>query len=145
MVYSVHLKSNRGSDTPEGEKDVAATRAESAKQLIAHKAEMTKKFAGEKIVGWLIGGDFNTNHDGQFPMCTAVKDLVNAGFHNSWDNTPKEDRQTWRNDPRDTRFKPTTFDYMLTTGFKENQAKLFPDVAIEVSDHTPIGILLEKK
>ena len=69
MVYSVHLKSNRGSDTPEGEKDVADTRAESARQIIAHKAEMEKKFDGEKIVGWLLGGDFNTNHDGQFPMC----------------------------------------------------------------------------
>lgn len=145
MLYSVHLKSNRGSDTPEGEKDVADTRAESARQLIAHKAAMEKKFAGEKIIGWMIAGDFNTNHDGQFPMCTAVADLVKAGFHNSWDTTPGEDRLTWRNDPRDTRFKPTTFDYMLTSGFKETQAKMVPGVSIETSDHAPVGILLEPK
>jgi len=145
MLYSVHLKSNRGSDTPEGEKDVANTRAESAKQLIAHKAEMEKKFAGEKIMGWMIAGDFNTNHDGQFPMCTAVADLVKAGFHNSWDSTPKEERLTWRNSPNDTRFKPTTFDYMMTAGFKETQAKMYPGVSIDVSDHAPVGILLEPK
>ncbi len=145
MIYSVHLKSNRGSDTPEGEKDVADTRAESARQLIAHKAAMEKKFAGEKIVGWLIGGDFNTNHDGQFPMCPAVADLVKAGFHNSWDTTPKNERLTWRPSPGDDRFKPTTFDYMLTTGFKKTQAKMIPDVSVEISDHAPVEILLEKK
>ncbi|MBG7608421.1 MAG: endonuclease/exonuclease/phosphatase family protein [Verrucomicrobia bacterium] len=145
MIYSVHLKSNHGSDTPKGEKNVADTRKESARQIIAHKAEMEKKFAGEKIVGWVVGGDFNTNHDGQFPMCTAVADLVKAGFHNSWDTTPKEERLSWRNHPKYTRFKPTTFDYLMTTGFKETQAKMIPDVSIEISDHAPIEILLEKK
>ena len=144
MVYSVHLKSNRGSETPEGEKDVADTRAESARQIIAHKAAMEKKFAGEKIIGWLIGGDFNTNHDGQFPMCPAVADLVKTGFHNSWDDTPKEARLTWRPSAGDNRFKPTTFDYILTTGFKETQAKMIQGVPVEVSDHAPVEILLEK-
>ncbi|MEP2774512.1 MAG: hypothetical protein ABJQ29_16315 [Luteolibacter sp.] len=144
MVYSVHLKSNRGSETPEGEQDVANTRAESVKQLIAHKAAMEKKFAGEEIVGWLIAGDFNTNDDGQFTKCTVVKDLVAAGFHNTWDETPKEQRLTWRNDPKDTRFKPTTFDYMMTIGFKEKQAKAFTDVPLDISDHLPVMLLLEK-
>lgn len=145
MVYSVHFKSNRGSDTPEGEKDVAETRAESARQIIAHKAEMEKKFADEEIVGWVLGGDFNTNHDGQFPMCTAVADLVKAGFHNSWDTTPKNERLSWRLSPGDDRFKPTTFDYMLTSGFKEIQARMISGVPIEVSDHAPVEIMLERK
>lgn len=142
MVYSVHLKSNRGSDTAQGEIDVANTRAESARQLITHKAEMEKKFADQKIAGWVIGGDFNTNDDGQFPKCTAIRDLVAAGFHNSWDATPKEDRLTWHNSPNDTRFKPTTFDFMLTKGFQETQAKVFPGIPVDVSDHSPVLILL---
>lgn len=144
MLYSVHLKSNNGSDTPEGEQNIADTRAESARQLIAHKAAMEKKFAGEEIVGWVIAGDFNTNDDGQFPKCTVVKDLVAAGFHNCWDETPKQDRLSWRNQPEDERFKPTTFDYFMTIGFKEKQAKIYAGVPLEISDHTPVMLLLEK-
>ncbi|QTN31737.1 endonuclease/exonuclease/phosphatase family protein [Akkermansiaceae bacterium] len=151
MVYSVHLKSNGGSNTPEGEQDVANTRAESVRQILAHKAEMEKRFAGRKIAGWLIGGDFNTNHDGQFPKCTVVADLVKAGFHNSWDSTPKDQRLTWHNPPWDKKFKPTTFDYMMTMGFREKQAKAMPDPLRgkqghePASDHDPVGLLLEVK
>lgn len=142
MVYSIHLKSNRGSHTPEGEKDVAETRAESIRQIIAHKAAMEKRFADKSIRGWLVGGDFNTNHDDQFPICTAVADLVDAGFHNSWDSTPRKDRLTWHNHPEDTRFKPTTFDYMMTDGFKKVQAFVPKNVPRESSDHDPVVILL---
>ena len=144
MLYSIHLKSNRGSDTPKGEQDVADTRAESTRQIIAHKNAMEKKFAGEEILGWVIGGDFNTNADGQFPKCTVVKDLITAGFHDTWDKTPKDQRLTWRPSPEDTRFKPTTFDYFMTTGFKETQAKVYANVPIDISDHTPVMLLLEK-
>lgn len=144
MFYSVHLKSNHGSDTPEGEKNVADTRAEAVKQIIAHKKEMEKKFKDEKILGWVVAGDFNTNHDKQFPMCTAVKDMVAAGFHNTWDETPRKERLTWRNRPWDKRFKPTTFDYILTSGFKETQAKMIPGIPVETSDHAAVKIILTK-
>lgn len=144
MVYSVHLKSNRGSDTPEGEMNVANTRRESVRQILAHKAEMEKRFAGQKIAGWLIGGDFNTNHDGQFPKCTVVSDLEKAGFHNTWGATPKEQRLTWHNPPWEKRFKPTTFDYMMTSGFKENVSKAV-SIPRETSDHDPVVLMLEVK
>jgi endonuclease/exonuclease/phosphatase family metal-dependent hydrolase len=146
MVYSVHLKSNHGSETPEGEKDIAETRKESIRQILAHKEAMTRtKFAGENIVGWVIGGDFNTNHDGSFPLCTAVPNLVAAGFHNSWNATPKEKRLTWRSDPdpAERRFQPITFDYLFTMGFRPMQASIL-DVPRALSDHSPLGILLEK-
>jgi endonuclease/exonuclease/phosphatase family metal-dependent hydrolase len=138
MCYSVHLKSNHGSDTPEGEKNVAITRAEAARQLISHKAEMEKQFAGRKISGWIIAGDMNTNHDGQFPKCTAISDLIAGGFHNTWSETPKEQRLTWRNHPGEDRFKPTTFDYLMTIGLKKNQATLIPGVPVAISDHAPV-------
>jgi len=142
MVYSVHLKSNRGSDTPEGELGVANMRAESARQLLSHKAEMEKRYAGRKIMGWLIGGDFNTNHDGQFPKCTAVAELVKGGFHNTWDKTPKEERHTWFPNQFTPQFKATTFDYILTVGFKETQAKV-THVPREASDHDAVSIMLD--
>lgn len=142
MIYSVHLKSNHGSDTPEGAKDVADTRAESVKQILAHKAEMEKKFSNHNILGWIVGGDMNTNHDGQFPECTVIKDFESAGFYNTWKNTPKNQRLTWRNRPYDQRFKPTTFDYLLTTGFKQTDAIIVPDIPVEVSDHAPFFINL---
>ncbi len=144
MIYSVHLKSNHGSDTPEGEQGVADTRAESIRQIVSHKADMEKRYAGRKIMGWLVGGDFNSNHDGQFPKCTAVADLVKAGFKNTWDATPKEQRLTWQIRPTETRFKPTTFDYMLTMGFRDTQATMIP-VPREVSDHHPVALMLEAK
>ena len=112
------------------------------KQILSHKAEMEKRYAGREIKGWLIGGDFNTNHDGQFPKCTAIADLVKAGFHNSWGETPKEQRPTWFNKPHDTRFQPTTFDYILTMGFKPVQATSIPTTHA-ASDHRPIVLVLE--
>lgn len=147
MIYCVHLKSNRGSDTPEGERNVAATRAESVKQLVAHKEKMVTQFKDEKIVGWVIAGDFNTNHDGQFSLCTVVKDFEAAGFYNTWDKTPKEERLTWRSDPdpEQRRFQPTTFDYVMTSGLKEVQATIPPGIPREISDHHPIMFMLSPK
>jgi endonuclease/exonuclease/phosphatase family metal-dependent hydrolase len=142
MVYCIHLKSNRGSETQKGEQNIAATRAESVRQIIAHKKEMTRKFSDQKIIGWVIGGDFNSNHDGQFPLCTAIQDMVKAGFHNSWNNTPLKARLTWRNNPRYEDFKPTTFDYIFTSGFTKKQATLIPNVSLKVSDHAPVMLEL---
>ena len=144
MFYCVHLKSNGGSDTPKGEQDVASTRKESVKQIVAHKKEMEKRFADEKIVGWVVAGDFNTNHDGQFPLCTVVKDLEAAGFDNTWTDTPKEERATWLSDPdpEKRRFQPTTFDYIMTIGFQPAEAKMIQDVPRELSDHGPIVLEL---
>ncbi|MGJ8725124.1 MAG: endonuclease/exonuclease/phosphatase family protein [Roseibacillus sp.] len=144
MFYCVHLKSNGGSDTPKGERDVAKTRKESVKQIVAHKKEMEKRFATEKIVGWVVGGDFNTNHDGQFPRCTVVQDLEAAGFYNTWTETNKQERATWLSDPdpEKRRFQPTTFDYFMTTGFLPAEAKMIPNIPRELSDHGPIVLEL---
>lgn len=146
MVYSVHLKSNGGSDTHEGELNVANTRRESIKQILAHKLEMEKKFAREKIVGWIVGGDFNTNNDNQFKLCTAINDMVRGGFHNTWEGVAKSDRLTWRinPDPARRRFEATTFDYIFTISFKPARAQMF-DVPRALSDHFPIGVFLEKE
>lgn len=142
MTYCVHLRSNRGSEDPKMEKIIATTRAEAIKQIIAHKNETAKKYADQKILGWVIGGDFNSNHDGQFPLCTAIADLTKSGFHNTWDQTPQKDRLTWRKKPRFEDYKSTTFDYIFTSGFTKKQAKIFPNVSLKVSDHAPVVLEL---
>lgn len=131
MVYGNHLKSNRGDA-----QEVAAMRNEQAKQLIAQHDIMTKALHGKTISGTILTGDFNTNHDGQFPLCKVVEELTAAGYRNTWADTPQEKRLTWRSRPN-SEFKPTTFDYFFTLGLGDLKAKMI-DSPIEVSDHCPI-------
>lgn len=141
MVYGNHLKSNRGSDDPAGARDVADMRNEQARQLVSHMKEMAVAYQDKKITGWLAAGDFNTNHDGQFPLCHVIDILTkDGGMTNTWLDVPKEQRLTWRTEPG-TRFDPTTFDYVLARGFGELKASLI-DQPMELSDHCPVQLLL---
>ncbi len=140
MVYGNHLKSNRGSDTPEGAKNVGTMRDEQATQLLRHMKDMSVAYGNRPIRGWIAGGDFNTNHDGQFPECHVVDLLTKGGFHNTWLNVPKENRLTWRTEPGG-RFEPTTFDYLFVKGFGEITASAV-GVDMAVSDHLPVQLLL---
>jgi len=150
MVYGNHLKSNGGEAS-----DVAAMRNDQAKQLIAQK-EIFENAYGEgngketgnrrplgiskKISAWILTGDFNTNHDGQFPECHVVKELTDAGFRNTWADTPQEKRLTWAPSKGD-RFKPTTFDYFFTLGLGDLNATML-ESPTEVSDHHAIQLMV---
>lgn len=138
MVYGNHLKSNAGSNTPEGAANVAGMRNEQARQLLSHIETVQTAFAHQPILGWIASGDFNTNHDGDFPGCRVVELLTEGGYFNTWTDTPKEKRLTWRGD-KNERFKPTTFDYIFTKGLKEVDAHLI-EVPRELSDHYPLTI-----
>lgn len=142
MVYGNHLKSNRGSDNDEGAKNVAAMRDDQARQLIANQEKVKKAFAKDTIFGWIASGDFNTNHDNQFPLCHAVKIITDGGYFNTWANTPKEKRLTWRPSPGG-KFEPTTFDYIFTEGLKQTDAVMI-EVPEGISDHSPISIPVSK-
>ncbi len=131
MVYGVHLKSNRGEAA-----DVAAMRLDQTKQLIAQRAVVEKAFLGRKIGGWIATGDFNTNHDGQFPLCKVVEEMTAAGFRNTWADTPKKERLTWMSRPG-SEFEPTTFDYFFTLGLGDLKATLLKSPE-EISDHRAI-------
>jgi len=140
MVYGNHLKSNRGSDTPDGAKNVAAMRDEQAKQLLRHMKDMATAYGNQPVRGWIAGGDFNTNHDNQFPECHVVDILTKGGFSNTWAGVPREKRLTWRTEPGG-RFEPTTFDYLFAKGFGPLTASTIPSDT-SVSDHLPIQLLL---
>lgn len=133
MVYGNHLKSNRGEAA-----DVAAMRNDQAKQLIAQRAVVEKAFTGRKIGGWIAAGDFNTNHDGQFPDCKVVEEMTAAGFRNTWADTPQKDRLTWSSRYK-SEFKPTTFDYFFTLGLGDLNATML-DSPLAVSDHKAIQL-----
>ena len=140
MVYANHLKSNRGTDTPEGATEVGTMRDEQAKQLLGHMKAMETAFKGEKIAGWIAGGDFNTNHDDQFPFCHVVDILTKGGCRNTWLGVPKEKRLTWVARPGG-RYESTTFDYLFTKGLGDLTAEALP-VKEEVSDHTPVRLIV---
>jgi endonuclease/exonuclease/phosphatase (EEP) superfamily protein YafD len=60
--------------------------------------------------------------------------MVDAGFHNTWADTPADARQTWRGSGR---YKPTTLDYIFTKGIAPISAQI---LEADASDHRPIEI-----
>ncbi|MES2441163.1 MAG: endonuclease/exonuclease/phosphatase family protein [Verrucomicrobiota bacterium] len=133
MVYGNHFKSNRGDP-----QDVATMRDDQAKQLIAQRGIITQAFHDKKIGGVILTGDFNTNHDGQFPLCKVVEEFTAAGYRNTWADTPQEKRLTWRSRPN-SEYKPTTFDYFFTYGLGDLKAVMI-DTPMDISDHCAIGL-----
>ena len=131
MVYGLHLKSNRGDPA-----EVALMRKDQTDQVLSQRPIIEKAFTGKKIAGWIVTGDFNTNHDGQFPLCKVIETMTAAGFRNTWADTPQKDRLTWES-ARESQFKPTTFDYFMTLGLGNLTAIMLKSPA-EISDHRAI-------
>jgi endonuclease/exonuclease/phosphatase family metal-dependent hydrolase len=136
LVYSLHLKSNLAR-RPADEQANYDQRDESIRQLLAHIERMESDAFKGRIAGVIVGGDFNTNHDGQFGD-NVVKMMTDAGFVNTWGDTPRKDRQTWRGSDR---FEPTTFDYVFVRGLEASTAELV-EVSDDTSDHWPVRIEL---
>jgi endonuclease/exonuclease/phosphatase family metal-dependent hydrolase len=93
-----------------------------------------KAFKG-RIAGVIVDGDFNTNHDGQVDDDT-IEMLTEAGFVNTWEGVPRKKRETCMGSGR---FEPTTFDYIMTKGWKSAKAELV-DIPEEASDHRPVAL-----
>ncbi|HMP71998.1 MAG TPA: endonuclease/exonuclease/phosphatase family protein [Kiritimatiellia bacterium] len=136
LVYSLHLKSNRSS-TEEEEQLNFATRNESIRQLLKHIREMEEIVFPGRILGVVVGGDFNTNQDGHFGD-QVHNMMVEAGFYNTWGDTPRSRRQTWRGN---FRFRPSTLDHIYVKGLGTPQAILL-DPPEETSDHRPVKLIL---
>jgi endonuclease/exonuclease/phosphatase family metal-dependent hydrolase len=136
LVYSLHLKSNLAADE-EATGLNFQERDESIRQLLAHIRDMTENAFKGTIVGVIVGGDFNTNHDGQFGD-NVTQMLVEAGFHQTWGRTAKANRATWRGSAQ---FEPTTFDHIFTLGLGKPQAEMLT-VPEETSDHWPVKITI---
>ncbi|MBE2179454.1 MAG: endonuclease/exonuclease/phosphatase family protein [Chthoniobacterales bacterium] len=139
LVYSLHLKSNL-SESEEETQTNFRDRDESIRQLLEHVREMEQNVFKGGIVGVVVGGDFNTNHDGQFDD-KVIELMKEAGFHHTWGDTPREQRETWRGTKK---LSPTTFDHIFTKGLGQPQAELV-EVPEETSDHRPVRIIVSKE
>ncbi|MCC5839622.1 MAG: hypothetical protein JJT96_05810 [Opitutales bacterium] len=136
LVYSVHLKSNLSRSEEERQRNYD-TRDESIRQLLAHIRHMQDTVFPDRIAGVVVGGDFNTNQDGQFGD-NVVSMMVEAGFFHTWSDVPREERLTWRGSDR---FQPTTFDHFFTKGVGEPRAEML-EVPDDTSDHWPVRIFI---
>jgi endonuclease/exonuclease/phosphatase family metal-dependent hydrolase len=133
-VYSVHLKSNlvtHGDPVAETAKNIRK-REIAIDQLMTH----VRDFIGAKIPAinrFIIGGDFNTNHDQ--PMFAAEKTLDTLGtgaLRNVFEKLPFEQRITH---PGTHGFPDATFDYF----FSKNVVMGKPIITqSNVSDHLPV-------
>jgi len=140
MVYGAHLKSNRSRNDAEAQLNFAQ-RNESADQMLEHIDIMQRvTFRTQPIAGWIVGGDMNTNHDGQFDD-RVIESFEKAGFFNTWRRVDREKRLTWRGN---NQFPATTFDYLFLKGLGEHDAQIFPTSA-ESGDHEALGVLLPLK
>jgi hypothetical protein len=136
LVYGVHLKSNRVVDGFT-EKDNWDARNEAANQLVRHYERMREVYGAERISGVLIGGDYNTNHDGQFGD-RVIEILEEAGFYNTFRDVPKEKRLTWKGRGG---FEGTTFDYIMTKGLGELMARMVV-TPVQYSDHNAVELVI---
>lgn len=135
LVYSVHLKSNLA-DSPQQTLRNYRLREESIRQLLDHIDEMDTTFWG-RVAGVIVGGDFNTNRDGNFGD-EVVEMMVDAGFHYAWENVPREERLTWRGSEL---YPKTTLDHFFTRGVGRPQARMI-HVSDATSDHWPVAITI---
>lgn len=142
LVYTVHLKSNRG-ELPAN----IAEREESARQLLAHVADMEKAYAGRGSIGVVIGGDFNTSlDDPKFAEERTLRHLIDAGFTWGWKDIPFEKRITLpthpTNNPDFPPFPDTCFDHAFFKNVTVLEARVVtPDP--NPSDHRPIVFQIE--
>ncbi|TVP78956.1 MAG: endonuclease/exonuclease/phosphatase family protein [Puniceicoccaceae bacterium] len=138
LFYAVHLKSNRSWNEQQAAVNFRI-RDESIVQILQHVDQMERLMWRGRVAGVVIGGDINTNEDGQFDD-RVVEMLVDAGFRNSWANVPREKRLSWRGSDR---FEATTFDYIFTRGdrLRHGDAILI-EVPEEASDHHAVGLVI---
>lgn len=133
MTYGVHFKSNRSRNDAEARLNFLL-RDESTQQILTHMDTMERvTFGADNIRGWILGGDYNTNHDGQFGD-RVVALLEEAGFWNSWQGIAREKRLTWRGN---NTFEGTTFDYIMTRGLGRPLATMGGTAAV-TSDHDAV-------
>ncbi len=106
LVYTVHLKSNRG----EIHENIFI-REECIHQLIDHIAAMNNAYGKLGRITWVIGGDFNTAPDDpRFVSESTVRSLTELGFNWCWKGIPFNQRISL---PADKFFPAACFDHIF--------------------------------
>jgi endonuclease/exonuclease/phosphatase family metal-dependent hydrolase len=128
LVYSVHLKSNRG-EAPTN----IAKREEAARQLLAHVAEMESAYSENAQIVTVIAGDFNTDPTDVRFASEGTFAVLREKFAWSWENVPLSDRVT---NPAKGRYPDACFDGFLVRGARILSCE--PISIGGVSDHFPV-------
>jgi endonuclease/exonuclease/phosphatase family metal-dependent hydrolase len=133
-IYSVHLKSNlvtHGDPVAETAKNIRK-REVGIDQLMTH----VRDFIGAKIPAinrFIIGGDFNTNHDQAMFAAEKTLDALGTGaFRSVFDAIPFEQRITH---PGTHGFPNATFDYFFSKNVEMGKPIITQS---NVSDHLPV-------
>jgi endonuclease/exonuclease/phosphatase family metal-dependent hydrolase len=133
-IYSVHLKSNlvtHGDPVAETAKNIRK-REVGIDQLMTH----VRDFIGAKIPAinrFIIGGDFNTNHDQAMFAAEKTLDALGTGaFRSVFDAIPFEQRITH---PGTHGFPDATFDYFFSKNVEMGKPIITQS---NVSDHLPV-------
>jgi endonuclease/exonuclease/phosphatase (EEP) superfamily protein YafD len=135
LVYSVHLKSNRG-DTREN----IPIRQESIRQLRSHMNAMESAYGRLGTITWIVGGDFNSSlDDKRFAAETTLRALIDNGFAWSWQNIPLASRTTL---PPDRDFPAACFDHIFYRGATLRKAWVANTTA-QASDHRAVAATLD--
>lgn len=128
IVLTTHLKANPGNPIIN-----VRLREESARQMLAYIERLQERFPGAPVV---VGGDFNQllNQE-RFENEQTMPIFVEAGFHDTWEGVPFEERVTW---PAKGRFGDACFDYILTRGLGWRAELITGWEAL--SDHRPVNV-----
>jgi endonuclease/exonuclease/phosphatase family metal-dependent hydrolase len=142
LVYSLHLKSNRGEAS-----ENFPMREEAMRQLLDHAAAMEKAYASLGQITVIVGGDFNTSvDDPKFSSEKTIKEIMNAGYTWCWTNKPFADRVTLPTKPSTNPNYPpwpdACFDHAFVKGAKIISASA-PNTSPEASDHRPVVLEIE--
>jgi endonuclease/exonuclease/phosphatase family metal-dependent hydrolase len=85
------------------------------------------------IKGFVIGGDFNTNHDqAMFAADRTLDSLADAGYQNGFEGLPLSERVTH---PGSHGFPDATFDFIFAKGLTASQPIM---TQTNASDHWPV-------
>ena len=133
-VYSVHLKSNlitHGDKEAETAKNIRKREA-AITQLLTHVHDVVSTTM-PSIMGVVVGGDFNTNHDQtMFAAERTLDSLADAAYQNGFEKLPLPGRVTH---PGTHGFPDATFDFVFAKGLTASQ----PSIAhSNASDHWPV-------
>jgi endonuclease/exonuclease/phosphatase family metal-dependent hydrolase len=133
-VYSLHLKSNRimfGNKEIETAKNIRK-REISIQQLLAHIHDVIATVI-PSIKGFIIGGDFNTNHDqAMFAAEKTLDTLTNASYRSVFEGVSLSERITH---PGSHGYPDATFDYLFGKNVRIEKPVI---TQTNVSDHWPV-------
>jgi endonuclease/exonuclease/phosphatase family metal-dependent hydrolase len=134
-VYSLHLKSNlitHGNTEIETAQNIRK-REIAIQQLLGHIHDVIERLI-PSIKDFIIGGDFNTNHDqAMFAAEKTLDTLTGSAYQCVFEKIPLEQRITH---PGTHGFPDATFDYL----FGKNVRIGTPIITqTNVSDHLPVS------